>query len=368
MASAGIQERTQGATSAGADLRGTPGPAARVRELRFSTSEIPDHDRFDAWRERLSAWMEVSRPDMPSDGFRADQRTWQLGPLAVSANSGDGLLNLRDRARIRRDQLDHWLIVLPQRGQLQYDDGRNMVQVDERSLLLCGLHVPSVTRRSEADWILAFVARDALSTIAPGFDALIGRTLNTALGGLLRGHLVELVRQLPEMTVAEVPKAAEATLAVIRAAVSGSADDCEAARPQLEAIQRSRVLATIRAHLGSVRLDPERLRQMVGMSRSQLYRLFESDGGVARAIKRERLRAIRRALADPAERRHIAAIAEAMGMADPSSFGRAFRQEFGMNAMEFRSEALHAGSALPPGGSVPRHAQDLNAVLRQLAA
>ena len=129
---------------------------------------------------------------------------------------------------------------------------------------------------------------------------------------------------------------------------------------------RSRVLALIRSQLGSVRLDPARLCQMAGMSRSQLYRLFEPDGGVARTIQRERLRAIRRILADPTDRRSLARIAEDLGMPDPSGFSRAFRQEFGMTPTEFREEVLTAGGALPLGAGLPRQARDLSDVLRRL--
>jgi AraC-like DNA-binding protein len=226
--------------------------------------------------------------------------------------------------------------------------------------------MPNLSERSEAEWIMAFVARDALPEIAPAFDSQLGQTLDTALGRLLRGHLDALTEQLPRMTAAEAPRVTEATLALIRAAVTSSADHCAAARPQLEAVMRSRVTALIRAHLGSARLDPMRLSRMAGMSRSQLYRVFEPEGGVARAIQRERLRAVRRALADPAERRSIARIAEEVGMPDPSGFSRAFRQEFGLSPSTFRMEALASGGATLPGREIAAPGRDLGEVFRQL--
>ncbi len=310
--------------------------------------------------------MELTRPEASPQAFRADQRTWRLGPLAITWSSGDGVTNCRDRDGIRRDQLDHWIIILPRRGRLLYDDGERTVPVDSRSLFLTGLHVPNVTARTEAEWILVFVPRNALPEIAPAFDALIGRTLEGTLASLLRAHLDELAQQLPRMTIAESALAAKATLAMIRAAVTRSGDHFHAARPQIEAGQRGRALSMIRAHLGSVRFGPDRLAFLVGMSRSQLYRLFEADGGVARTIQKERLRAIHRALIDPAERRSIRSIAEALGIPDPSCFSRVFRQEFGMTASEVRSEAKGAIRALPASAALPPPARNLNALLHHL--
>ncbi len=85
------------------------------------------------------------------------------------------------------------------------------------------------------------------------------------------------------------------------------------------------------------------------MSRSNLYRLFEDIGGVARYIQRERLLEAQSILSDPARTQSISAIAEDLCFADASSFSRMFRREFGHSPSEVRSAALAgvAPSATP---------------------
>ena len=85
---------------------------------------------------------------------------------------------------------------------------------------------------------------------------------------------------------------------------------------------------------------------LVGMSRSNLYRLFEDTGGVARYIRRERLLEARAVLTDPASTQSISSIADDLCFADASSFSRAFKREFGHSPGELRSAAL-AGLAPP---------------------
>jgi len=58
------------------------------------------------------------------------------------------------------------------------------------------------------------------------------------------------------------------------------------------------------------------------MSRSNLYRLFEDTGGVARYIQRERLLEAHAVLTNPANSQSISAIAEDLCFADASSFSR----------------------------------------------
>jgi AraC-like DNA-binding protein len=68
--------------------------------------------------------------------------------------------------------------------------------------------------------------------------------------------------------------------------------------------------------------------------------LFKLHGGVARYIKKRRLLRVFEALSDPQGRETIATLAAEYGFEDPSSFGRAFRREFGRSAGDVRASAL----------------------------
>ena len=109
--------------------------------------------------------------------------------------------------------------------------------------------------------------------------------------------------------------------------------------------RKERVRQAVRRHLRTPTLTPATLSRVVGMSRSNLYRLFEDTGGVARYIQRERLLEAHAALSDPANTKPITVIAEDLCFADASSFSRTFKREFGHSPSEVRAAAL-AGLAL----------------------
>jgi AraC-like DNA-binding protein len=133
---------------------------------------------------------------------------------------------------------------------------------------------------------------------------------------------------------------------MVAAAVAPSAERIAIADRQIDLGRKERVRQTVRRHLRTPTLTPATLSRVVGMSRSNLYRLFENTGGVARYIQRERLVEAHAVLSDPATARSISAIAEDLCFADASSFSRAFKREFGLSPGDVRAAAL-AGLASP---------------------
>ncbi len=276
-------------------------------------------------------------------GFAARETIWPLGSAILIAGRSAGVRFQRSAARIRRDQCDHFTIAAWRSGATRASSDGWRYEAGPGSVTLYSLRQPLENERSPNEAVKLFLARDALPhTAAAALDARL-RTrplLEGGIGGLLFAHLDALARALEGMSAVEAKAAAEATLLLVRAAVARDAEEVAEARPILREAARARVIALIRRDIASARLAPERLARQAGLSRSQLYRVFEADGGVARAIQRERLRAIARALAEPAERRTVAALAEAFGMPDASAFSRAFRRHFGVTPREYREAAL----------------------------
>jgi len=219
--------------------------------------------------------------------------------------------------------------------------------------------------RTHVDRIQFFLARDAFRDIAPLLDGALGSILDTPLGHLLGDYMIALERRLSVVTEADLSRLTTAVGAMVAAAVAPSAERVAVARGQIDVGRKERVRQAVRKHLRTPTLRPANLCRLVGMSRSNVYRLFEEAGGVARYIQRERLLEAHAVLTDPATRNSISAIAEDLCFADASSFSRTFRREFGHSPGEVRSAAL-AGLASPAIllGGVPSQGDDFSALLR----
>ena len=211
------------------------------------------------------------------------------------------------------------------------------------------------------------MARDAFRDIAPLLDAACGWALDTPLGHLLGDYMMALEHHLPGVTEADLSRLARAVGAIVAVAIAPSAGRVAVAGPQIDVGRKERVRRIIRKHLRTPTFRPSILCRLVGMSRSNLYRLFEDTGGVARYIQRERLLEAHAVLTDPTKTQSISTIAEDLCFADASSLSRAFKREFGQSPGEVRSAAL-ARQAPPamPRSSEPSAGADFGELLRGL--
>ena len=119
---------------------------------------------------------------------------------------------------------------------------------------------------------------------------------------------------------------------MIAACIAPSSERTAAAKGQFNLGR----LKNVRRELRSPLLGPDRLGRLLGMSRSALCRLIESQGGVARCIRRQRLLESRAALCDPACDTSIAATADEFCFTDGADFSRAFRRGFGASDSDVR--------------------------------
>lgn len=317
----------------------------------FVTRPIRTQDQLEAWREWFGPVLDVLPRQASGDGFIAETCLWKLGGLAMSRTIAPPVNVVRAKNNLRGDPVDHWVISYCARGAHLALTAGIETEVPAKVPFLWSLGQEFLHERTHVDRVQFLLARDAFQDIAPLLDGALGSTLDTPLGHLLGDYMIALEHRLPDMTEADLPRLTNAVGAMVAAAVAPNAERVSVAHRQIDLGRMERVRQVVRRHLRTPTFGPNTLCRLVGMSRSNLYRLFEERGGVAGYIQRQRLLEARAVLTDPANKRSISAIAEDLCFADASSFSRAFRREFDHSPGEVRSAAL-AGLAPPatPGG------------------
>src|SRR5271169_3739173 len=331
----------------------------------FSTHSVSLRDQLEAWREWFEPVLDVLPKHATGDEFTAEMHMWKLGGLAMSRTIAPPVNVVRAKSNLRRDPVDHWVISYCARGAHFAQTAGIETEVPAKVPFLWSLGQEFLHERTHVDRVQFLLARDAFSDIAPLLDAALGSTLDTPLGHVLGDYMIALERRLPDLTGADLSRLTNAVGAMVAAAVAPTAERVAVAQRQIDLGRKERGRQAVRRHLRTPTFGPTILCRLVGMSRSNLYRLFEDSGGVARYIQRQRLLEAHAVLTDPATKKSISAIAEDLCFADASSFSRTFKREFGHSPGEVRSAAV-AGLASPAMllGSVPSQGDDFSALLR----
>ena len=330
-----------------------------------TTQPLRPRDQFEAWREWHQPVLDFLHQQSTRYGFPAEVHLWRLGGLAMSRTSVPPVSVARTKSNLRRDPIDHWVISYCVRGAHLTNTAGTAVEIPAKVPFVSSLGQEFLHERTHIDRVSFLMPRDGFRDIAPLLDAACGPSLDTPLGHLLGDYMIALEHHLPEVTEPDFPRLARAISAIVAVAAAPSAERVAVAGAQIDAGRKERVRQVVRKHLRTPTFRPSILCRLVGMSRSNLYRLFEDTGGVARYIQRERLLEAHAVLTVPATTRSISAIADDLCFADASSFSRAFRREFGYSPGELRSATL-AGLAPPrtPRGPVPSAGTDFGEFIR----
>lgn len=305
----------------------------------LSTHDLPAAQQLEAWRASFSAVFDLEQPQDTRLGFRAESRHWALDGLGIGKVSAPSLRAVRSRALVRSNPVDHWVLTVGQR-----DTGirtpHDSVAVPAGTPFLISLGTDVSSERVADERLHIYLPRDNFAEIATQLDAARGLPLDTGLGRLLGDFLRNLACKLPNLTQEDVPHVTAAVRAMVGACVAPSADRIIQASRQIDAMRLDKIRRIVRQNIESPELDGGMICGALGMSRTQLYRLLNGEGGVAHYIRRLRLEACHDRLSDAANPATVGQIAARLGFDDPSQFSRSFRREFGMTPREVRAAAL----------------------------
>lgn len=316
---------------------------ALIPSRDLGLSSVPVEERGEAWRQAFRGQWEM--PDLPPV-LEVEGRAFDLGHALLVDTIHPALAFARSRSRTRRDGADNIYVLTQVSGGHQLATESEEHEIRPGAVTLVDIARPVSRRASVGRTLCLSVSRELVDEALPAID--VHALMVTSGGPLLAEHLRSLRVHLPTTPRAASPHLLRATMAMLAACVSPTADRLEEARPALADALLARAKRCVRARCSDPALTPESVAVAVGASRASLYRAFEPEGGVAAYIRKARLLASRRALENPGDRRRIGEIAFDHGFNSEAQFSRAVRAAFGASPKELRQGGPER-SKLSPG-------------------
>ena len=318
---------------------------SRPQSSLFRTHTLEAGERFGAWRESMSVFLDSSPARRGADtDFAGEVEGYLLDDILLTRAIATHQKYDRPSAKIARDGLDHYMIQVFVGGHAELFFGRRTVRSRQNFPIAFDLGEVLDSYNGDFDLLCVVVPRARLAPLLLRPDSVQGQIPNpdSGAGRLLGDFIASLYLSAPSLTPLETANSVRALLELIAAALNG-ADAAETDARAADYAILLRAQRFLRANLGSHDLSPDAVALAVGVSRTALYRVFQPLGGVAGYAREFRLR---RCLFEIVSARHaherISQIAYRWGFANPAHFSRAFGRRFGRTPVEARESARTA--------------------------
>lgn len=316
-------------------------PPSSAPALQFTTEDFPAGDQFDVWREFMAPVCEVLEPEGARSGFHGAVEAYNIGILRLVSLDSEQASFLRTREHENRYGIDHWCLTFVDNGAMivnEHDGSKVQVSGD----MMLKSYASSFSGIGGGRRISClFISRDDLSEYAAQLEAQAGRNLAGPVAPILRQFVITLQRQAQYLSNDDISAINDSFLSLLKVTVFPDTDTLERAKAPLAATQFSMAKQIVRENLSSPSLSPDMLCRRLGISRRQLFYIFEPYGGVMKYITQQRLAACYSEIVRQSGRKMISTTAYEYGFTNLSSFYRQFHTRYGIRPGEARAAWLH---------------------------
>lgn len=312
--------------------------------IRVSTKFVDTTDGDDYWRAATRPFYVTERTnrDVPLQGAMTGST---VGTSLIGETTFNSQDYFRNRRLIAESELeDQYIVQAWISGEMIGNaDGTDFsVQPSDVSFLDLGkpLRASALTDPGRAGRTITLLAPRALVEAASPGRSLHGTVLRGASAMVLTQCLQSVSRALPHLDKTAAAQYEDVIAALLKAS---SSTDPGALQPEFsprtDPDLRARALTHIIEHLGESWLSPVTICATLSVSRAQLYRAFQHDGGIAQVIRRKRLEHAYRELTAPEpENLSIEDVSRRWGFTSKTQFVRAFDSFYGVTPSRARAE------------------------------
>jgi AraC family transcriptional regulator, positive regulator of tynA and feaB len=318
----------------------------------WNTSQLPEHDRFEYWREVICQSFISLRPErLPHSGGRASPfdcalQSWEARGLLFGKVSGAAQQVYRDAACIQSSDRPVYFLNIQKSGYGEIEQGGVTAALNDASFVVVDATQPFRMKLSEGFEQLSIkIPKHLLQPYLPQRSAATAQRADVSHGvGKLAAIAFEsLSSEIDQLDHLSADLAIEQALALTACALNANAPNHGSSswgEPSRLALLRERAMALITQSLDDPDLDVHGLALALGVSARYVQQAFSSAQlSVGKWILEQRLLRCKQALASPQQMQlTIGKIAFRHGFSDLSHFNRAFKLRFGQAPGEFRRQ------------------------------
>ncbi len=308
----------------------------------WTTGAVRPEQQFDYWCAFVNeAYLSWSIQRTRCDGFPAFIREGRFDGCRLTnlTSALPRIKGTRGKAEISRDDdaLYNLLYIAEGTQHLVIDDRE--IRLGQGQFVLWDTARPMIfVTGDRLRQITLSIPHDRLNRVLAGAGDYVGKPVHatTGLARLFADHLVSLESHFGDLPRGEAPRILDATIDLLSSTLETSLPGEQIDRD----FTRLREIQTyIERNLDDPELSLAAIAAHHGMTVRHLHRLFDAaDATAANWILDSRLERCRRDLAAQDQAgTSITAIAFRWGLADSSTFSRAFKRRFGVSPRSFRA-------------------------------
>ena len=303
--------------------------------MRMSAENMSPEEQFESMKVAANPFSDLQLCSTAQiKQFKAESTWYLMDNIVMSQSRYSALKYRRDQKKIsQNDDLEHYIFHLSLKGNYTGVSGQHDLRSDAGSITVMDTREEIYGQSTDCNLLSVVMPRQLLENA----DLLHSTTLatNSVKTKVLREHILTLWRTLPDMKMAESCVFSRGLASLINAFFTTEANLQSGDVKVLDASILTAMKNSIEQNLGNTRLGVNSLCSEFHCSRATLYRLFQTDGGVARYIRERRLVAAFKVLSNcRVINKRIIDVAIEHGFTNQSIFSRLFRQYFGITPSE----------------------------------
>jgi AraC-like DNA-binding protein len=305
-----------------------------IEILRFTTADLPQEERYEAWLARSWPRMDLIFRTEPFEPFNTLFESVELGDIAFVHAEITGMRWKRRLQDIRSSDFDPLIVNMMVRGSAHGDfDGRPFHE-ETGAFSFHDLARPSVHVSTASRTYSIVIPRPLASILFGSLEDLHGLVVTGACADMLLTHADRAWHVLPDLDRSCAPMLARSLLELLLVAVTHARSSAPRVGT-LEVRLRRRARELLESQLNKP-VSVQELCKALNVSRSKLFAAFRTDGGVQNYIRNLRLERAKAALADLERGEPIGTIALRLGFCDAPHLTRLFRARYGMTPRDYR--------------------------------